>query len=126
MTFGLKNKLRSLGINTQNCGDSLKMIDKILQIVISLCTIIPLLIELVKYIRKSIKEKNWQSMLQIAMNLMAEAETKFDSGAEKKEWVLSMVKASAKSINYDIDEESLSQLIDTIIGLTKKVNIEEK
>lgn len=102
------------------------MIDKILQIVISLCTIIPLLIELVKYIRKSIKEKNWQSMLQIAMNLMAEAETKFDSGAEKKEWVLSMVKASAKSINYDIDEESLSQLIDTIIGLTKKVNIEEK
>lgn len=102
------------------------MIDKILQIVISLCTIIPLLIELVKYIRKSIKEKNWQNMLQIAMNLMAEAETKFDSGAEKKEWVLSMVKASAKSINYDIDEESLSQLIDTIIGLTKKVNIEEK
>ena len=102
------------------------MIDKILQIAISLCTIIPLLIELVKYIRKSIKEKNWQSMLQIAMNLMAEAETKFDSGAEKKEWVLSMVKASAKSINYDIDEESLSQLIDTIIGLTKKVNIEEK
>lgn len=102
------------------------MIDKILQIVISLCTIIPLLIELVKYIRKSIKEKNWQSMLQIAMNLMAEAETKFDSGAEKKEWVLSMVKASAKSINYDIDEESLSQLIDTIIGLTKKVNVEEK
>lgn len=102
------------------------MIDKILQIVISLCTIIPLLIELVKYIRKSIKEKNWQSMLQIAMNLMAEAETKFSSGAEKKEWVLSMVKASAKSINYDIDEESLSQLIDTIIGLTKKVNIEEK
>ena len=102
------------------------MIDKMLQIVISLCTIIPLLIELVKYIRKSIKEKNWQSMLQIAMNLMAEAETKFDSGAEKKEWVLSMVKASAKSINYDIDEESLSQLIDTIIGLTKKVNIEEK
>ena len=102
------------------------MIDKILQIVISLCSIIPRLIELVKYIRKSIKEKNWQSMLQIAMNLMAEAETKFDSGAEKKEWVLSMVKASAKSINYDIDEESLSQLIDTIIGLTKKVNIEEK
>lgn len=102
------------------------MIDKILQIVISLCTIIPLLIELVKYIRKSIKEKNWQSMLQIAMNLMAEAETKFDSGAEKKEWVLSMVRASAKSINYDIDEESLSQLIDIIIGLTKKVNIEEK
>lgn len=102
------------------------MIDKILQIVISLCTIIPLIIELVKYIRKSVKEKNWQSMLQIAMNLMAEAETKFDSGAEKKEWVLSMIKASAKSINYDIDDESLSQLIDTIIGLTKKVNIEEK
>lgn len=102
------------------------MIDKILQIVISLCTIIPLLIELVKYIRKSIKEKNWQSMLQIAMNLMAEAETKFSSGTEKKEWVLSMVKASTRSINYDIDEESLSQLIDTIIGLTKKVNIEEK
>ena len=102
------------------------MIDKILQIVISLCTIIPLLIELVKYIRKSITEKNWQSMLQIAMNLMAEAETKFDSGAEKKEWVLSMVKASAKSINYEIDDEALSQLIDTIIGLTKKVNIEEK
>ena len=102
------------------------MIDKILQIVISLCTIIPLLIELVKYIRKSIKEKNWQSMLQIAMNLMAEAETKFDSGAEKNEWVLSMENASANTSNYDSEEESLSQLIDTIIGQTKKVNIEEK
>lgn len=102
------------------------MVDKILQIVISLCTIIPLLIELVKYIRKSVTEKNWQSMLQIAINLMAEAETKFNDGTEKKEWVLSMVKASAKSINYDIDEDSLSQLIDTIIGLTKKVNTEKK
>lgn len=102
------------------------MIEKILQIVISLCTIIPLIIELVKYVGKSIKEKNWQSMLQIAMNLMAEAETLFTDGAQKKEWVMTAIKASAKSINYDIDDASLSQLVDSVVALTKKVNTDVK
>lgn len=97
----------------------------VIYILEGLVTLIPMLIALVKFIIKSVKEKNWKNLLQLAMNLMAEAETKFDDGASRKEWVLSMIRASAKSLNYDIDEETLSALIDSLIELTKSVNIKK-
>ena len=62
----------------------------------------------------------------MALRLMEEAEQKFDSGAEKKEWVIAMVKASASSINYDLDEEALGALIDSIIAITKTINTEQE
>lgn len=97
----------------------------VIYILEGLVTLIPMLIALVKFIIKSVKEKNWKNLLQLAMNLMAEAETKFDDGASRKEWVLSMIRASAKSLNYDIDEETLSALIDSLIELTKSVNVKK-
>ena len=98
----------------------------ILQIVVSLSTLIPLVIELVKYVRLSIKEKNWKNMLDLALNLMAEAEQKFACGADRRDWVISMLRASANTINYDMDEEQLGNLIDSVIALTKKVNVVEE
>lgn len=97
----------------------------VIYILEGLVTLIPMLIALVKFIIKSVKEKNWKNLLQLAMNLMAEAETKFDDGASRKEWVLSMIRASAKSLNYDIDEETLSALIDSLIELTNTVNVKK-
>ena len=98
-------------------------VNVILQILTNLVVIIPLVIELVKFVKMAIKEKNWKKLIELLTALIIEAESKFSSGAEKKEWVVSMIKASADTIQYDISEEQLSELIDSIVGITKKVNI---
>ena len=56
------------------------------------------------------------------MNLMEEAETKFETGADRKEWVMMMIKASADTINYEIDMDEISKLIDSLCSMTKIVN----
>lgn len=87
-----------------------------------LATAIPLVVELVKYVQKAVREKNWSKVLDMVMNLMQTAESKFETGAERKEWVLAMVKASADTIDYDIDMVAVSDLIDSLCNMSKVVN----
>lgn len=87
-----------------------------------LAVAIPLVVKLVEYVKKTVKERNWNQLLKLVMNLMAEAEKKFETGAEKKEWVIAMIKASADSINYDIDTDAIGELIDSLCDMTKAVN----
>lgn len=94
----------------------------LVSILSGLAAAIPLVIKLVEYVQKSVKEKNWNRMLDMVMNLMVTAETKFDTGADRKEWVMAMVKASADTINYDIDMDAVSSLIDSLCGMSKVVN----
>ena len=56
------------------------------------------------------------------MNLMEQAEAKFDNGDERREWVLMMVKASADTINYEIDLNVVAEMINSLCELSKKVN----
>ena len=83
----------------------------------------PLVIALVKYVKQSIQEKNWNNLVKLVLELISTAEEKFETGAERKEWVISMVRTVENQINFDIDEETLSNLIDDLVNLTKKVNI---
>lgn len=94
----------------------------IISILTGLITAIPLVIKLVEYVKKAIQEKNWNNLLKLVMNLMTEAETKFEKGADKKAWVLSMIEASAKTINYEVDLEQVSELIDSLCSMSKLVN----
>lgn len=94
----------------------------VISIIAGLAAAIPLVIKLVEYVRKSVQEKNWSSLLKLVMNLMEEAESKFDTGSDRKEWVLAMVKASADSINYTIDIEAVGNLIDSLCAMSKTVN----
>ena len=94
----------------------------LVNILAGLAAAIPLVVALVKYVKKSIQEKNWNALLTLVTNLMKEAETKFDNGAERREWVLVMVKASADTINYDIDLEEVGKLIDSLVEMSKIVN----
>ncbi len=87
-----------------------------------LATIIPLVVKLVEYVRKAIREKNWSNVLALIINLMQEAEVQFDNGADKKTWVLEMVEASAGMLNYDIDLEQIGNLIDALVAMAKTVN----
>ena len=94
----------------------------VISILTGIATAIPLIVKLVQYVQKSVKEKNWQNLLSLVTNLMEEAETKFDNGASRREWVLGMVEASAKTINYDVDLEEVGQLVDSLCAMTKVVN----
>lgn len=96
--------------------------DLIISILAGLATAIPLVIKLVEYVRKAVKEKNWTSMLQLLMKLMEQAETNFTTGAARKKWVMSEIEAAAKIINYDIDLQAISALIDSLCDMTKNVN----
>lgn len=87
-----------------------------------IAAVIGLILSTVKYVQKAVKEKNWTALINYTMKLMAEAETLLTTGAEKKAWVLTMIKGSAEYLNYPIDESELSDLIDSLCDLTKAVN----
>lgn len=87
-----------------------------------LAAAIPLVVSLINYVKKAIQEKNWNNLVKLVMNLMAEAEKKFDNGADRKEWVIAMVQASASTINYPVDINALGDLIDKLCTMSKAVN----
>lgn len=94
----------------------------IVEILKGIIIVIPLVAGLVKYVRQAIREKNWNQLIVLVMNLMAEAEDKFDNGTDRKQWVLAAVQASAKTLNYPIDIEQVGKLIDDLCKMSKKVN----
>ena len=86
---------------------------------------IPLIIKLVNVVKDSVKEKNWNLLMKMTMDYMTEAEKNIASGAERKEWVMSMVIASAANINYpmtDDDVKKIEDLIDAICDASKILN----
>jgi uncharacterized membrane protein HdeD (DUF308 family) len=65
----------------------------ILPIISGLLASVPLVIKLVDAIQKVHKEKNWKAVVQLVLKLMAEAEQNYANGAERKEYVMSSIKA---------------------------------
>lgn len=94
----------------------------LVSILSGLAAAIPLVIQLVKYIKEAVKQRNWSIVLAKVMDLMETAETKFAEGAERKEWVLAMLKASADGINYDIDYDAIADMIDDLCDMSKIIN----
>ena len=94
----------------------------LISVLTGLAATIPLVIKLIEWVQKAVQEKNWNELLKLVMNLMEQAEAKFDNGDERREWVLMMVKASADTINYEIDLNVVVQMIDSLCELSKKVN----
>ena len=97
----------------------------VISILSGIAVAIPLVIQLVKYVQQAVKEKNWNKMLEMVMDLMETAEGMFESGADRKEWVIAMVKGSADTINYDIDIDAIGKLIDSLCDMSKIVNNSE-
>lgn len=104
----------------------MEWVNYVVSILSGLAVAIPLVIKLVEYVKKAVKEKNWNKLLELIMKLMAEAEDKFEDGATKKEWVLAMIKSSADSINYDVDIDAVGELIDSLCDMSKVVNTKTK
>ena len=97
-------------------------IQAIISILSGIAVLTPLIVALIKYIKGSVKEKNWNQMLILVMNLMAEAEKMFKIGAERKEWVLAELHAAADTLNYEIDWVVVSEMIDKICEVSKEIN----
>ncbi len=95
----------------------------IVPILTGLAATIPLVVKLVDVIKESYKEKNWKTVVQLVIALMKEAENNFTDGADKKQYVLSSIKAMEASLHYDVDEEAIGALVDSIIEATKYINV---
>ena len=103
-----------------------QIVSLIVAILSGLAASIPLAIKLVQYVQKAAQEKNWAALLGLLVDLMEQAEQKFNDGATRKEWVMAMVQTSAEYINYPIDTEALSQLIDSLVDMTNVINVPEE
>ena len=101
-------------------------IQAIISILSGVAILVPLVIKLVQYVQASAKEKNWSSLMVLVMNLMAQAEQMFDKGADKKEWVINELKAIASTLNYEIDWNVVSEMIDKICDVSKEINVKVK
>ena len=94
----------------------------VLPIISGLVAAIPLVIKLIEYVQKANKEKNWKAVVQLVLKLMTEAEQNYSNGADKKAYVMSAIKAMETSLQYDIDEKAIGELIDSAVAATKKIN----
>lgn len=94
----------------------------IVPVLTGLAATIPLVIKLVEYVQKAMKEKNWNKLLDLLMGYMERAEDMFDNGADRKEWVMAMIKSSADTIDFEIDMNVVSDLIDSLCSMSKTVN----
>lgn len=101
-------------------------ISLIVSIVTGLATCIPLVINLVKFVKKAAKEKNWKSVVNLVLKLMAEAEQNYKEGADKKTYVLDTLVAMSSTLEYDIDIDAVSTLIDNLVVMSKQVNTNKK
>ena len=98
-------------------------VEILIAVLSGLITAIPLVIKLVEYVKKAIKEKNWSVLIELVTDYMQIAENMFDTGAKRKEWVLKMVSESADKVNYDVDLDVISGLIDQFCHMSKTVNV---
>lgn len=104
----------------------MKIFNLIITILSGLIVCIPLVIELVKVSKEAVRKGNWNKIVKMVATLMVQAEKNFDVGATKKEWVLSMIRVSAKEIDYDLTEAEIikiSDMIDQLCAMAKDVNV---
>lgn len=102
-----------------------QIISLIVALLTGLAAAIPLAMKLAQYVKQAVQEKNWGALLGLVVDLMEEAEQKFDDGATRKDWVMAMVQTSVEYINYPVDVEALSVMIDRLCDMTKVVNYQE-
>lgn len=97
-------------------------IELIIKTLPGLAASIVLVFKLIQYIQKYTREKNWPEMLDFLMNLMKTAEDKFENGADRKQWVMAMMKAAADQLNYDLNMDVISEMIDSMCDMANVVN----
>lgn len=103
-----------------------QIVNLVVAVLAGLATCIPLAMKLIQYVKKATQEKNWSGLLDLVMKLMEQAEKKFNDGVTRKEWVMAMVQTSAEYVQYPMDVQALSDMIDQLTNLTKNVNVKKE
>lgn len=94
------------------------------QILVGLAVIIPLVVALIKYVTKAADDKNWNIVVKMVLDLMVQAEQDYSTGAEKKEFVMNQIAVLAKTVDFEIDMDKVSDLIDALCEMAHEVNVE--
>lgn len=100
-------------------------INIIINVLSSLVIIIPLGVKLYRTIKDLVKEQNWPVLMGYAIKYMAMAEKDISGGAQKKQWVLDSLRATAQNIGYNLTDSDLAkigEMIDSICGASKVIN----
>ena len=94
----------------------------ILSIISGILTCIPLVYKIVTVVQENVKAKRWNEIVSLVTKFMVEAESKFETGAERKSYCMAMIEASANTVDCPIDMEKVSALIDSLCAMSKIVN----
>ena len=97
-------------------------IDIIVSILSGLTVCIPLVVQLIKWVKAAIQEKNWSKVMQLVLNLMTEAEKIYQTGEERKEYVLSSVEQIKGVLEYEVDMKVVSEMVDAIVLASHTIN----
>ena len=100
----------------------MELIKLIVAAVPGIAAIITLTYQLIKYVHQAVKERRWPDLLSLVIEYMERAETMFENGADRKEWVLAMIQASADGAKYEVDLDAISEMIDSMCDMSKVVN----
>jgi hypothetical protein len=98
----------------------------VVSVVVGIATCIPLIIKLVNTVKEAAQAKNWTPLMQLILKLMSEAEENYSSGAERKAYVVDSIEAIKDTLNYEVDMAIVSEMIDSIVLATKKINVKKK
>ena len=93
-------------------------------ILVGLAVLIPMVIALIKYVTKAAEDKNWNIIVKMVLDLMVQAEQDYSTGAEKKEFVMNQIKVMAGTVDFEIDWDKVSDLIDALCDMAHEVNVE--
>lgn len=93
-------------------------------ILVGLAAVIPLMIALIKYVQKAAEDKNWNVIVKMVLDLMVQAEKDYSTGAERKEFVMNQMKVMAQTVDFEIDWDKVSDLIDALCDMAHEVNVE--
>lgn len=100
------------------------IVEYIPRLLVGLAVLIPLVIALIKYVKKATEDKNWNILVKMVLDLMVQAEQDYSTGAERKEFVMNQLKTLANTIDFEIDWDKVSDLIDALCEMAKEVNVE--
>ena len=101
----------------------------IVSILSGLIVCVPLVIKLVSVTREAVRKGNWDKLVGMAADYMAEAEIKIADNATRKEWVMGMIRTSANTLDNDLTEgewAKISEMIDHLCTMARTVNAEKK
>lgn len=93
-------------------------------ILVGLAVLIPMMIALIKYVKKAAEDKNWNIIVKMVLDLMVQAEHDYSTGAERKEFVMNQMKVMAATVDFEVDWDKVSDLIDALCDMAHEVNVE--